>query len=1206
MASLSNFDSKLSLNHCKVPHCEEPPAAALLVIPLGCQPGLVGNGSTHTHSNFLFLTGIGRASERKVVQDRGCVCSKKFDVQAIPSQAVLSTYYCTPCTAKSSTLENTGRCSAAPKPRVLSTRIQMVSTTARFTCSPQTVSGLSASHTWPKTRKAPQNCSYSSQKQIQQFRFYAVVGTGSGRGRDDPRQADRNFGGKSQEKVLGEGDSLCGDEETHIAFRNAIYLYPDACTPHHQSAGPRALTHQESDSSGMLSPNLRNRAELAHQRMISHKITGIQSEDPEGCMIDVESGWYGGQPQPARQRISSSPGLQYAKGRSTGAKVGFECDPVEFDCDSDEHVKPQGPWYQSSTYRVTCFGKEERGRQPNTNKSAILLFASVWMGRKSKGTAPGRGSDFTGEKKEFLETFHGQLLDAGFGSGGDPGDVYTEVTDKFLRRYGYELAFNENVDGDPLENPPTEPQHEDLSAEEKQTRQKIRKTLRTVNGFELPKTPADEDQKISGWYRTRYRTKKVHGATIKTILSTMQSMSGPTARPRRKPALVVYSKLHYATRVKTEFDKVWAKVKGTVPDTFRVSMSQDFVRTCWEKESDSFKEDIEKQAQEMHHEAMEKWKAGRVTPVQSAESYHEALENLNDVGIPLADALAEHLGMHVVLMAVGPVGTAGGEVLLRSMFSDTALGATAKTWPQFDHAGFTAMEKSITRYGRAFFIRMSRTGMAAYRGGHAHGSRWIAHHQSATHHNDKRALTCHSADNPVPVSDSVDDPAPVTDSIDEPSPAKIGEPTSASASTSTTPPDSPSPPAAAGEGADGIEHSEWGQTLLGAHPYFIRKQWGTRWTGLVEAFVRFEWSWYHNEDRGRLDNRGRPPEFAQWMKEHRPWDDYTVSDDFGQELFGWWKILGPMRRWENVAPGGMAPRDIDDWGRLNVSGRSGVVLFVVGLAWWGQKLWNEGALAGLGGGEAALAAANDWQLLVDDMTWLLEGPLLRDRAGEEKEAGTAAEEGEKEKAQEPKKKAKKKGKKPVAPPARKAPAPTEPSATGKRKRVSDEETDKTDQPAEKRTQRRGGADVSGKEAPKERPKPRRLTRNGGQPALQVQPAMATNSQMEDRSSDDNSADATLRDSGTGRDAPSQSQGIGATRVPSSTSPKLPIPELLPPGNQNTEDRGCDVNTNGPSPDAEEGLDGTGPVDLDPFSGLSEEELAELRDDPDADEEMTLD
>lgn len=43
-----------------------------------------------------------------------------------------------------------------------------------------------------------------------------------------------------------------------------------------------------------------------------------------------------------------------------------------------------------------------------------------------------------------------------------------------------------------------------------------------------------------------------------------------------------------------------------------------------------------------------------------------ALENLNDVGIPLADSLAERLGAHVIILVVGPVGTEGGEVALRS------------------------------------------------------------------------------------------------------------------------------------------------------------------------------------------------------------------------------------------------------------------------------------------------------------------------------------------------------------------------------------------------------------------------------------------------------------------------------------------------------------------------------------------------------------
>jgi hypothetical protein len=37
------------------------------------------------------------------------------------------------------------------------------------------------------------------------------------------------------------------------------------------------------------------------------------------------------------------------------------------------------------------------------------------------------------------------------------------------------------------------------------------------------------------------------------------------------------------------------------------------------------------------------------------------------------------------------------------VFSDTAEGRTTKTWAQHDHAGFSAMETLITRFGRAFF-----------------------------------------------------------------------------------------------------------------------------------------------------------------------------------------------------------------------------------------------------------------------------------------------------------------------------------------------------------------------------------------------------------------------------------------------------------------------------------------------------------------------
>jgi hypothetical protein len=103
----------------------------------------------------------------------------------------------------------------------------------------------------------------------------------------------------------------------------------------------------------------------------------------------------------------------------------------------------------------------------------------------------------------------------------------------------------------------------------------------------------------------------------------MNAMTGPGARPQRKPAFVMYSKLHYAIRIKPAFDELWAVAKKTLPESVRISMSQDYVRTCWLKESDEFKAQVEQQAAELHQEELKAWKASKAVPVASAEQYHE-------------------------------------------------------------------------------------------------------------------------------------------------------------------------------------------------------------------------------------------------------------------------------------------------------------------------------------------------------------------------------------------------------------------------------------------------------------------------------------------------------------------------------------------------------------------------------------------------------
>ncbi|KAJ7797239.1 hypothetical protein B0H14DRAFT_3493972 [Mycena olivaceomarginata] len=514
------------------------------------------------------------------------------------------------------------------------------------------------------------------------------------------------------------------------------------------------------------------------------------------------------------------------------------------------------------------------------------------MTRKKTGKSRGRKSDFMGEKAEWLDTFRDQLRDAGK----DPGSVYTDATNAFITRYRYDLPFAENVDRDPESKPPVILPTTD--EEEKARRGSIQQKLRI---------------KLSNYFRNRWRAKKVHSAAIAGILGTMQTMSGPGSRPQCKPNLAVYLKLHYASRVKPQFDLVWADAKKTVPWTERVAMSQDYARTCWEKESPQFRAEVEEAGIAMHQADMEEWKASRKSPEGSAEEYHNAMESLNEVGIPLADALAERLGSHVVILIVGPVGSEKGE-------------------------GFTAMENSITCYGHAAFSKAECRGRA-----------WLPLEDGTLSLPDG-LLSMDQATPPIttpavvatPVSHITPVPA---NTAPTPTPVPVPVPVP-SIITPTITPTVPVQQIA----EDGIDRVGWSESLIETHAYLTTKNWGPRWTALLSALV---------------DSRVIVVPY------------YHIGSDFGDQLFDWWKDLGAADRWTGVGGEGEKSEAsrvqsdffIHDWIKLH----------------------------GIGADDAALAANKLWQLMVEDITWVLKDVLTQDHAAvEEWQAEKAIEQREME------------------------------------------------------------------------------------------------------------------------------------------------------------------------------------------------------------------
>ncbi|KAJ7885146.1 hypothetical protein B0H14DRAFT_2564089 [Mycena olivaceomarginata] len=580
-------------------------------------------------------------------------------------------------------------------------------------------------------------------------------------------------------------------------------------------------------------------------------------------------------------------------------------------------------------------------------------------------------------------------------------------------------------------------------------------------------------------------------------------------------------------------------------------MSQDYLRSCWAKETDDFKAEGRKAGRGNASDCAggmegiaQGSRGGAPKNTIMTRLKTSAMETLNEVGIPMADCAGRAPGSHVVILVVGPVGSEKGEVCLRTNLQ------TSRTWAQFDRKGFTAMENSITRYGRAAFSKEQCRARA-----------WPP----------PEATDIPSLDGLLPIDQPqapptsaapTSAPPTVANTLSAPYPA----PVSALLSTLSAPVPTPAPtpvlapapvpvPAASAPApaSDGIDRSEWSESLVEAHAYLSGKNWGPHWTALLDALVKHEWSFHHPEEDGKLPKlRSRPDAYEQWMKEHRLMQDYGIPGDFGDALFDWWKELGPPTRWKNVGDGEGQQKEpsrtpSDFWS----------------LDW--TKLHKRGP-------QRPCAARP--------------GPRMRRRKSEERRL--EAEKEEEDRAAAAKKTAAQNGK------GRKAPVKAKKSALTKEKAVAKE-------PATKKRKRAGEVDdlpAAKKVAtPAERPRPKALTRGARRTA-------AGNAPSKDASNMDRAP--PRKNLGIGSAVQNDASNSTGNATVSSAIPTLPAADPTSSANQPTSapsTSGAPViaNSTGGAMEVQTQPD----LDLDPFadnSGLTAEELAEISMDPDAEDE----
>jgi hypothetical protein len=79
------------------------------------------------------------------------------------------------------------------------------------------------------------------------------------------------------------------------------------------------------------------------------------------------------------------------------------------------------------------------------------------------------------------------------------------------------------------------------------------------------------------------------------------------ARPRKKASVTVYGDL-YKAKLKKSFDLVWELAKGSTEPHQRLSMRNDHVKACWEKEMPEVRDKVTKHTEEENAQLMAAWK----------------------------------------------------------------------------------------------------------------------------------------------------------------------------------------------------------------------------------------------------------------------------------------------------------------------------------------------------------------------------------------------------------------------------------------------------------------------------------------------------------------------------------------------------------------------------------------------------------------------
>ncbi|KIM87300.1 hypothetical protein PILCRDRAFT_3800 [Piloderma croceum F 1598] len=333
------------------------------------------------------------------------------------------------------------------------------------------------------------------------------------------------------------------------------------------------------------------------------------------------------------------------------------------------------------------------------------------MGKKGKKKVPGtetkRGAPdhFTGFKRSFLDSqvlLYQQALDHPK-SKEKTKEFYDKIARDFIAKFGDSEPFSL----EPEEDPPAP--SENTAATEYTDEEEAAKTTARYTKLQT---------KLAQWYRSKYKRPEVAKTSPTDVNPFAQIFGSAITKPRKQSPFHTYQKLYYDSRVKEEHERRYAVAKHKynnmteaereaqqLKDPVRVSMMTAITAEFWNLESDDFRDEVAKLAEEEHQKEVLEWELRQSAP-KTPQQFHQQLQFAADVIRPIANAISVHMQAAVSICIIGPIADRNGEIEVRSIHSNWPGGISASTWPNFDPAGYELAEQSMCAYGRANFSEL--------------------------------------------------------------------------------------------------------------------------------------------------------------------------------------------------------------------------------------------------------------------------------------------------------------------------------------------------------------------------------------------------------------------------------------------------------------------------------------------------------------------